>query len=165
MIIKILDGDITRIPVDCIVNSTDTTLLSGGKVHQAIHKAAGNKLLRECKTLGGLKISEAKITDGYKLKAKKVIHTVAPTWAGGGQEEDLNLAKCFRQCLELAEKSHLKTMAFPVIGIGSHGFPLNVACKTELEEIRKFVKFGEVIQEVFIVTHDPYAFDEFKKIF
>jgi O-acetyl-ADP-ribose deacetylase (regulator of RNase III) len=149
MRIEIVQGDITRLQVDAIVNAANTTLLGGGGVDGAIHRAAGPELLAECRTLGGCPTGEARITKGYRLPAKHVIHTVGPVWHGGGHREDELLAGCYRNSLALAKQQGLKTVAFPSISTGAYGFPLERAARIALREIRAFLdrepEFGKVI--------------------
>lgn len=149
MRIEIAQGDITRLQVDAIVNAANTTLLGGGGVDGAIHRAAGPELLAECRTLGGCPTGEAKITQGYRLPAKHVIHTVGPVWHGGGHGEDTLLAGCYRNSLTLAKAHGLSTIAFPSISTGAYGFPLERAARIALREIRTFLDpepdFGKVV--------------------
>jgi O-acetyl-ADP-ribose deacetylase (regulator of RNase III) len=148
MRIEIAQGDITRLKVDVIVNAANSSLLGGGGVDGAIHRAAGPELLAECRTLGGCPTGEAKITQGYRLPAQHVIHTVGPVWHGGGRNEDSLLASCYRNSLALAKAQGLKTIAFPSISTGAYGFPLERAARIALREIRTFLdrepEFGTV---------------------
>jgi O-acetyl-ADP-ribose deacetylase (regulator of RNase III) len=136
--IKIVEGDITRQVVDAIVNAANTTLLGGGGVDGAIHRAAGTELLEECRTLGGCPVGEAKMTKGYLLPARWVIHTVGPVWHGGGQGEDGLLASCYRHCFELVEKHGIRSIAFPAISTGAFGFPLERATRIDGRETSSF---------------------------
>lgn len=152
--IQVVLGDITKIEVDAIVNAANNTLLGGGGVDGAIHRAAGPELLEECRKLNGCKTGEAKITKGYKLPAKYVIHTVGPVWQGGNANEDELLASCYRNSLELAAKNGIKTIAFPSISTGAYRFPLNRAAKIAIREILNFLKDNESIEKVYMVCFD-----------
>lgn len=129
MKIEVLQTDITTLKVDVIVNAANTSLLGGGGVDGAIHRAAGPELLTECKTLNGCETGAAKITAGYRLPAKHVIHTVGPVWHGGDHDEAELLASCYRQSIGLAEQYQLSSIAFPAISCGVYGYPINQACK------------------------------------
>jgi O-acetyl-ADP-ribose deacetylase (regulator of RNase III) len=134
--IETLRGDITRLAVDAIVNAANATLLGGGGVDGAIHRAAGPALLEECRALGGARPGEAKITRGHRLPARHVIHTVGPVWHGGHQGEDQILATCYRECMRLTAEWKLGTVAFPAISTGAYGFPIERATRIALEEAR-----------------------------
>ena len=137
--IELIKGDITKISVDVIVNAANTTLLGGGGVDGAIHRAAGPQLLKECIGLGGCKTGEAKITKGYRLAARYVIHTVGPVWRGAGAREEELLAACYFNSLELAKKHSLRTIAFPSISTGVYRFPIEKASQVVYHTVERFL--------------------------
>ena len=155
--IAIVVGDITRQRVDAIVNAANTTLLGGGGVDGAIHRAAGPELLAECRTLGGCATGHAKVTRGYKLPAKWVIHTVGPVWQGGNQNEDELLAGCYRSCFALVEKHGIKTVAFPAISAGAYGFPMERAARIAVHEVISFLKQNPPVEQVILVCFGAAA--------
>src|SRR5213076_1996895 len=134
--IEAVQGDITTQAVDAIVNAANTTLLGGGGVDGAIHRGAGPELLEECRKLGGCATGQAKITKGYRLPAKWVIHTVGPVWHGGDRSEDELLASCYRSCFALAQQQGVRTMAFTSISTGAYGFPMDRAARIAVRETR-----------------------------
>ena len=140
-IMEIAEGDITKLAVDAIVNAANTALLGGGGVDGAIHRAAGPELLEECRRLGGCPTGEARITGGYRLLAKHVVHTVGPVWNGGGQGEDGLLERCYRNSIRLAREAGIRTIAFPAISTGIYRFPLDraarIATKTVADELAR----------------------------
>jgi len=156
--LRVAEGDITKLDVDAIVNAANPTLLGGGGVDGAIHRAAGPGLLAECKTLGGCNTGEAKITRGYNLPARWVIHTVGPVWQGGGHGEDELLADCYRNSLRLAVERRVRTIAFPAISTGVYGFPMARAARIAVREVRRFLETDSHLQEVLLVCYDPEAY-------
>lgn len=148
--IQLIQGDITRLDVDAIVNAANPSLLGGGGVDGAIHRAAGQKLLEECKTIGGCPTGEARITGGYNLKAKYVIHTVGPVYRGVA-EDRLLLTRCYENCLDLAVKNHILTIAFPAISCGVYGYPIEEAFEIALHTTLACLNKNEKIKKVIFV--------------
>jgi O-acetyl-ADP-ribose deacetylase (regulator of RNase III) len=160
--IRIEQGDITRQQVDAIVNAANSSLLGGGGVDGAIHRAAGPELLHECRLLGGCETGQAKITRGYRLPAGSVIHTVGPVWRGGGSGEAELLASCYRNSLALARARGLRSIAFPAISTGIYGYPVDQATRIALEETRRFVEANpDALDEVVFVCFGQPAFDTY----
>jgi len=146
--LEIVEGDITGLAVDAIVNAANESLLGGGGVDGAIHRAAGPELLAICRTLGGCPTGEAKITGGYKLPAKQVIHTVGPVWYGGGRGEEDLLASCYRRSLEIAAAEELSSVAFPAISTGIFGFPAERAAVIAVNTVRDFLANSDLPDRV-----------------
>jgi O-acetyl-ADP-ribose deacetylase (regulator of RNase III) len=162
MMIHLHLGDITLMEVDAIVNAANNSLLGGGGVDGAIHRTAGPQLLEECKTLHGCATGQSKITKGYNLKAKYVIHTVGPIWRDGSFDEDNLLASCYRTSLCLAKEYGIKSMAFPNISTGAFGFPLERAMNIAIKEVVLFLHAYEM--EVWLVCYDKHSYDMFMDV-
>lgn len=156
--IEIVEGDITEQRVDAIVNAANESLLGGGGVDGAIHRAAGPGLLEECRTLGGCPTGEARITKGYHLPARWVIHTVGPVWRGGQSREDEGLASCYRSCFRIVEERGIKTVAFPAISTGVYGFPLDRATRIALRETEAFLGRNTSVERVVFVCFGQRAY-------
>ena len=148
--IVLFEGDITQQRVDAIVNAANTTLLGDGGVDGAIHRVAGPELLAECRTLGGCATGQAKITRGYKLPAKWVIHTVGPVWHDGNHNEDDLLASCYRSCFALVEQHGIKTVAFPCISAGAYGFPMDRAARIAVRETKSFLERNQSVKVILV---------------
>ena len=157
--ITVIEGDITTLAVDAIVNAANSSLLGGGGVDGAIHRAAGRELVAECRLLGGCRTGEAKITKGYQLPARHVIHTVGPVWHGGGHGEDEALANCYRNSLALAAQHSLTSIAFPAISTGIYGFPLDRAVRIAVAETLQFLAQPTSIERVVFVCFSRHAYD------
>jgi len=162
--IEIARGDITTFHVDAIVNAANTTLLGGGGVDGAIHRTAGPELLAECRTLGGCRPGEAKITRGYRLPARFVIHTVGPIWHGGKRGESETLANCYRHSLQLAVENGIKTIAFPAISCGAYGYPIQDAAQIALETTRNFLASEDWIDKVTFVLWGECIYDAYRQL-
>jgi O-acetyl-ADP-ribose deacetylase (regulator of RNase III) len=159
--IEILRGDITKLEVDAIVNAANTTLVGGGGVDGAIHRAAGSELLAECRTLGGCRPGEAKMTRGYRLPARFVIHTVGPIWRGGKHDEARTLANCYRNSLQLAVENKIKTIAFPAISCGAYGYPMEEVAQIAFKTTRDFLSTNDEVQKVIFVAWDEEVYEAF----
>jgi O-acetyl-ADP-ribose deacetylase (regulator of RNase III) len=162
--IELYKGDITKLKIDAIVNAANTSLLGGGGVDGAIHRAAGPELLEYNKKLGGCSTGEAKISPGFKLPAKYIIHTVGPVWNGGNNNEDKLLANCYKNSLTLAAENNIKIIAFPSISTGVYRFPIERASKIAVKEVKKFLEENLSIEKVIFVCFDDHTYDVYDKI-
>jgi O-acetyl-ADP-ribose deacetylase (regulator of RNase III) len=162
--IDIVRGDITKLQVDAIVNAANTTLLGGGGVDGAIHRAAGPELLVECGTLGGCRPGEAKLTRGYRLPARFVIHTVGPIWRGGKHGEAETLANCYRNSLQVAAETGVRTIAFPAISCGAYGYPIEEAAHIALNTTREFLGRTDKIDEVMFVLWGDDIYEAYRQL-
>ena len=162
--IEILRGDITTLEVDAIVNAANTTLLGGGGVDGAIHHAAGPELLAECRTLGGCEPGQAKITRGYDLPARFVIHTVGPIWHGGKHDEAQRLANCYGNSLKLAVENEIRTIAFPAISCGAYGYPIEEAAHIAFKTTREFLALSDEIEKVIFVIWGEDVYNAYRRL-
>ena len=161
---EVVEGDITKQPLDAIVNAANTTLLGGGGVDGAIHRAAGPELLTECRTLGGCPTGEARITGGYRLPAKWVIHTAGPVWHGGKKGEDELLGRCYRNSLAIARQHDIRSIAFPAISTGAYGFPLERATRIAVLETTAFLKASPSIEKVVFVCFGSRDYETYARV-
>ena len=162
--VELIKGDITTLAVDAIVNAANNSLLGGGGVDGAIHRAAGPELLAVCEKLNGCETGKAKITGGYNLKAKHVIHTVGPVWRGGSFDEFSLLASCYQSSLALARDNKIKTLAFPGISTGIYGFPLEMAAKIAYTETLRFLSRNSLPENVIFVTFSDENYELYRKL-
>jgi len=162
--IEILKSDITKLKVDAIVNAANTSLLGGGGVDGAIHRAAGPELLEFNRKLGGCKTGEAKISPGFNLPLKFIIHTVGPVWNGGKSNEDKLLANCYINSLKLAVENKIKTIAFPAISTGVYHFPLERATEIAVNEVKKFLEKNESIEKVIFVCFSDHDYNIYQNM-
>jgi O-acetyl-ADP-ribose deacetylase (regulator of RNase III) len=162
--VHIIEGDITKQQVDAIVNAANASLLGGGGVDGAIHRAAGPELVEETRKIGGCPTGEARVSKGYKLPAKWVIHTVGPVWKGGQKNEDHLLANCYRNSLKAAKERGVKTIAFPSISTGAYGFPLERATEIALTETKAFLESDKTLQKVVFVCFGEKVLSTYRKV-
>lgn len=162
--IELLKGDITALDVDAIVNAANSSLLGGGGVDGAIHKAAGPELLAECRNLNGCETGLAKITSGYRLKAKYVIHTVGPVWNGGIRDENMQLASCYQTSLLLAKEHNINTIAFPCISTGIYRFPIDLAAFIAVNETKRFLAKNTMPDKVVFVVYSDDNYETYRKL-
>ena len=160
--LKVLVGDLTTQKVDAIVNAANNSLLGGGGVDGAIHRAAGPALLEECRALNGCPTGGAKMTRGHRLPAKHVIHTVGPVWQGGGAGEDDLLAQCYRSCFALVEEHGLRSVAFPAISCGVYAFPVERAARIAVAEVRRFLEGNTEVERVLVVCFNEEVYDAYR---
>ena len=162
--VELIKGDITTLDVDAIVNAANHSLLGGGGVDGAIHNAAGPDLLIECEKLNGCETGKSKITGGYRLKAKYIIHTVGPVWYGGYRDENQLLASCYQTSLALAKEKKIKTLAFPGVSTGVYGFPKDLAALIALNETKRFLNKNSYPEKVIFVTYDDDSYEIYRKL-
>jgi len=162
--VELIKGDITSLEVDAIVNAANNSLLGGGGVDGAIHRAAGPGLVEECRTLNGCDTGDAKITKGYSLKAGHVIHTVGPVWHGGLSNEREMLASCYRKSFEISKNYKLKTLAFSAISTGVYGFPKDIAASIAVNETNRFLARNTHPEKVIFVVFDDENYDIYRKL-
>ena len=162
--IELFKGDITTLKVDAIVNAANSSLLGGGGVDGAIHRAAGKELLAECRSLNGCATGDAKITQGYNLPSKFVIHTVGPVWQGGKSGEPEKLASCYRRSLEVANENGIKTIAFPNISTGVYGYPKKAAAEIAVQTVVSFLEKNNEIRQIIFCVFDNENFEIYREL-
>ena len=162
--LELIKGDITLLDVEAIVNAANNSLLGGGGVDGAIHAAAGPDLLAECERLNGCETGQSKITIGYRLKAKHVIHTVGPVWYGGYKDENLLLASCYNTSLTIAKEMKIKSLAFPGISTGAYGFPIGLAAMIAVNETKRFLNKSNYPEKVIFVVFNDESYETYRKL-
>ena len=161
--LELVQGDITKVDADAIVNAANSSLLGGGGVDGAIHRAAGPELLAECRNLGGCPTGQAKLTKGYRLPARHVIHTVGPVWQGGNASEEAVLARCYKSVFALVEQHGLRSVAFPSISTGRFGFPIEKAAPIALREMRAALERLPRLEQVTVVLFSPWDLEVYQR--
>jgi O-acetyl-ADP-ribose deacetylase len=162
--LSVIESDITILKIEAIVNAANSSLLGGGGVDGAIHRAAGKQLLEECKTLGGCNTGEAKITKGYNLTAKHIIHTVGPIWRGGNNNEEVLLSNCYLNSLKIASENKIRTIAFPSISTGAYRFPIELAADIAVNTVTKYLKKNDSFEEIIFVCFGKEALKIYQEI-
>ncbi len=163
-VVELITGDITAIEADAVVNAANNSLLGGGGVDGAIHRAAGPGLLAECRTLNGCETGKAKLTSGYNLKAGYIIHTVGPVWKGGFSDEPALLASCYRSCLEIAKEKKIRSIAFPGISTGVYNFPKQLAATIAIKEAKKFLDNNLYPEKVIFVSFSESDHEIYRRL-
>ena len=161
---RIIKADITTLAVDAIVNAANNSLMGGAGVDGAIHRAAGPELLEECKHLGGCETGEARMTQGYRLPARYVIHTVGPVWQGGDKDEPLLLASCYRKSLQLAAENNIESIAFPAISCGVYGYPIDQAARIAMMEVADHLYEDDRLKEVLFVCFGDSEYEAYQQV-
>ncbi|CAB3884458.1 O-acetyl-ADP-ribose deacetylase [Achromobacter mucicolens] len=162
--LRAIRSDITKLQVDAVVNAANSSLLGGGGVDGAIHRAAGPELVHECRLLGGCKTGDAKVTGGYRLPARFIIHTVGPVWRGGDHGEPALLASCYRRCIALAEEKGVGSIAFPSISTGIYGYPVELAARVAVDTVRESLSQDSPVQEVTFCCFSDADLEHYKRV-